>query len=253
MSTETTNKKIKIDNGTTFGKVYTDKAVDELLKNMGGSESVEDLPVVELTEETTSVTDETIREKILENVNNNKYLICKLKMTLLVPIEILITRDTKITSNDNTINTTYSVISNLDLGIVSSTVNFILIINKDNTIVVKYSDFGYVKGNHISLAENNIKSTGIGVTTDFGDTDYINGTTFYFDTINGNKIYHTADYEIIDHTIPETKSISIFGNHNILVPKNSADANILPLPADASNSTYVLKAVNGTVQWVKES
>ena len=35
MSTETTNKKIKIDNGTTFGKTYTDKAVDELLKNVG--------------------------------------------------------------------------------------------------------------------------------------------------------------------------------------------------------------------------
>lgn len=36
MSTETTNKKIKIDNGTTFGRTYTDKAVDELLKNVGG-------------------------------------------------------------------------------------------------------------------------------------------------------------------------------------------------------------------------
>ena len=34
MSTETTNKKIKIDNGTTFGRTYTDKAVDELLKNV---------------------------------------------------------------------------------------------------------------------------------------------------------------------------------------------------------------------------
>lgn len=36
MSIETTNKKIKIDNGTTFGRTYTDKAVDELLKNVGG-------------------------------------------------------------------------------------------------------------------------------------------------------------------------------------------------------------------------
>ena len=36
MSTETTNKKIKIDNGITFGRTYTDKAVDELLKNIGG-------------------------------------------------------------------------------------------------------------------------------------------------------------------------------------------------------------------------
>ena len=49
------------------------------------------------------------------------------------------------------------------------------------------------------------------------------------------------------------KTIYLFGKHSILVPQNSPDANILPLPADASTSTYVLKAVNGTVQWVKES
>lgn len=40
MSTETTNKKIKIDDGTTFGRTYTDKAVDELLKNIGGGEEI---------------------------------------------------------------------------------------------------------------------------------------------------------------------------------------------------------------------
>ena len=34
MSTETTNKKIKIDNGTTFGKTYTDKAIDERLQGL---------------------------------------------------------------------------------------------------------------------------------------------------------------------------------------------------------------------------
>ena len=41
MSTETTKKKIKIDNGTTFGRTYTDKAVDELLKNVGGGGKLE--------------------------------------------------------------------------------------------------------------------------------------------------------------------------------------------------------------------
>ena len=34
MSTETTNKKIKIDNGKTFGRTYTDKAVDERLQGL---------------------------------------------------------------------------------------------------------------------------------------------------------------------------------------------------------------------------
>lgn len=53
----------------------------------------------------------------------------------------------------------------------------------------------------------------------------------------------------------EFKKIFLFGKYPILVPyyNNSTDTNILPLPADASTSTYVLKAVNGTVQWVKES
>lgn len=49
MSTETTNKKIKIDNGTTFGRTYTDKAVDELLKNAGGK-----LDIVKVTYDTTN-------------------------------------------------------------------------------------------------------------------------------------------------------------------------------------------------------
>ena len=47
MSTETTNKKIKIDNGTTFGRTYTDKAVDELLRGVGGSGGIS---VIELTD-----------------------------------------------------------------------------------------------------------------------------------------------------------------------------------------------------------
>lgn len=53
----------------------------------------------------------------------------------------------------------------------------------------------------------------------------------------------------------EFKKIFLFGKYPILVPyyNNSTDTNILPLPADASTSTYVLKAVNGVIKWVKES
>ena len=50
-----------------------------------------------------------------------------------------------------------------------------------------------------------------------------------------------------------SKSIPLFTNHSVLVPSDSTDTSILSLPADASTSTYVLKAVNGTVQWVKEA
>ena len=63
MSTETTNKKIKIDNGTTFGRTYTDKAVDELLKNVGGEGGIS---VIELTDK-----NGTIASTQLSKINAN--------------------------------------------------------------------------------------------------------------------------------------------------------------------------------------
>ena len=79
-------------------------------------------------------------------------------------------------------------------------------------------------------------------------------------TIERNVYYNFGDdtegtFNIVkstDNSCKTIKPISLFGKHSILVPKDSADTNILPLPADASTSTYVLKAVNGIVQWVKE-
>ena len=213
-----------------------------------GGESVNDLPVVELTGETTEVSDAAVKQKILANVNNNKYLICKLKLAIAVPVEVLITRDTKVISNDNTIDTTYSVLSQIDLGIVAGTINFILVINKDNTISVNYKTFDYVKDNHVSLVENNIKSTGLGITTDYGDTNTVNGNTFYFDTINGEKIYHQSDTDIINHIIPEpSKVVPLYGNHNVLVPADSTDTAILP--CTAADNGKVLSVVEGQAQW----
>ena len=212
-----------------------------------GGESVNDLPVVELTGETTEVSDAAVKQKILANVNNNKYLICKLKLATAVPVEVLITRDTKVISNDNTIDTTYSVLSQIDLGIVAATINFILVINKDNTILVNYKTFDYVKDNHVSLVENNIKSTGLGITTDYGDTNTVNGNTFYFDTINGEKIYHQSDTDIINHTIPEpSKAVPLYGNHNVLVPADSTDTAILP--CTTTDNGKVLSVVEGQAQ-----
>ena len=74
-------------------------------------------------------------------------------------------------------------------------------------------------------------------------------------TINGVPVIekYNRDSKYHNYTFTEDKTISLFGKYSILVPKDSADTNILPLPSDASTSTYVLKAVNGTVQWVKES
>ena len=63
MSTETTNKKIKIDNGTTFGRTYTDKAVDEMLKNVGGEGGIS---VIELIDK-----NGTIASTQLSKINAN--------------------------------------------------------------------------------------------------------------------------------------------------------------------------------------
>lgn len=70
-----------------------------------------------------------------------------------------------------------------------------------------------------------------------GTTAIHSERTIPFSTINSGKFLKTnAEGE------PEWASIP-----------TPTITNILPLPTDASTSTYVLKAVNGTVQWVKES
>ena len=172
MSTETTNKKIKIDNGTTFGKTYTDKAVDELLKNVSGNV----IPTIVLPSNLT-ITSAQFNDLIK---SPNSFLVF---------------------FNNNVSN---RIVYNINKELV---ISFVI----------------------ISAGENNI---------------------IYTDLV------YTANQ--LSPTIKETytkisKPIFLFNKYSVLVPKDSADNSILPLPADASTSTYVLKAVNGTVQWVKEA
>ena len=47
----------------------------------------------------------------------------------------------------------------------------------------------------------------------------------------------------------DNKTIPLFGKYSILVPEDSADTNILPLPTDASTKNYTLNSVNGTLTW----
>lgn len=165
-----------------------------------GGQSIEDLPVVELTSETTTITDETVKAKILENVNKDNYLICKLKMPQTAPIEILITRDFKLVPDDTFTNTAFTQIAYINLGLVAITITFTLSINSnDGTITAGYEIFDYVHGNQISLAQNSNDS--FGVTADYGDTNLINGLTLYFDTINGKPIIH-SDNAVNSYDIP---------------------------------------------------
>ena len=229
--------------------ITIEKRFDIPVGDSGGGQSIEDLPVVELPSEITTVTDETIKAKILENVNNDNYLICKLKMPHLSTIEILITRDAKLVPNDIIENTVFTQTAFINLGLVAITFAFTLSINsKDGTIAIEYEMLDYIKGNQVSLFQKTNES--FGVTTDYGDTNVINGLELYFDTINGKPIIH-RDTTVNSYTFTEDKTISLFGKYSILVPNDSADANILP--CSTADNGKVLSVVNGEAQWASVS
>ena len=162
-----------------------------------GGQSIEDLPVVELTSETTTITDETVKAKILENVNKDNYLICKLKMDT---FEILVTRDFKLVPNDTFENTVFTQTVFIDLGLVAGSLVFTLSINsKDGTITIVYTMLDYIRGRQIALIQPTNES--FGVTADYGDTNLINGLELYFDTINGKPIIH-SDNTVNSYNIP---------------------------------------------------
>ena len=166
----------------------------------GGGQSIEDLPVVELPSEVTTITDETVKTKILENVNNDNYLICKLKMPHLSTIEILITRDAKLLPNDVIENTVFTQTAFINLGLVASTFAFTLSINsKDGTITIVYEMLGYIEDYQVSLIQKTNES--FSVTADYGDTNVVKGLTLYFDTINGKPIIH-KDTTVNSYNIP---------------------------------------------------
>ena len=236
MSTETTNKKIKIDNGTTFGRTYTDKAVDELLKNAGKIDTVK-------------VTYNAINSKVTADIAN------KPDGTYVVDT-ILKTGDTEINWGTKTGLVEIGSLVNIDSGSTIRTLSGYGYLNNlmflqgvgsttATTIDITGGALAYIPTSYTINGLVKIQSGGtfasVGLPAQ-GQSDAF----LVYDTTAGN--YDWRPVSEIDN-----KTISLFGEHSILVPKDSADANILPLPSDASTSTYVLKAVNGTVQWVKES
>ena len=156
--------------------------------------------------------------------NNNQY-----------PITINNLGVTPFETNIPNINAIATAINNLYQLSKSPTSSFVMNINESNDVHKVLMNYVY-DGNRYYC---------------YGIESIINNIVTYYASNNNEQainIYkHTLD---LNNT--NSKTISLFGKHSILVPKDSADASILPLPADASTSTYVLKAVNGTVQWVKE-
>lgn len=227
MSTETTNNKIKIDNGTTFGRTYTDKAVDELLKGVGGSISTLNVYATESGNPLFEYPD-------LTNVKKGIYIV-----------------------NVITSHTDPTILAS-GFGYVDNSETFG---GKTLSLIISSPDpqiYSFIYGNKIvggsPVLIPNITGDKDIMIYDMDNNSFItldqpehNGFLYYdtdhFDTNNGYSWEEIAP----------SKTISLFGKHTILVPKDSADDNILPLPADASTSTYVLKAVNGVIKWVKES
>lgn len=242
MSTETTNKKIKIDNGTTFGRTYTDKAVDELLKGAGGSS----VGVIKLNEsqlstfnDNNTVTFTAEQIEILKNENISNVLLDLTAQTMLFNKYVLIEGNQFIYC----ILITYTPENQNNVQLY--TISF------DLTEPCTFVSHSIPIENYIETFDINDVFLKVTKATNYGSSTGL--VTYKMGRINNKPLLVTEDKPLPDFTFTEDKTISLFGKHSILVPKNSADANILPLPADASTSTYVLKAVNGTVQWVKEA
>lgn len=287
MSTETTKKKIKIDNGTTFGRTYTDKAIDAKLPTdliasanklslgvgttaLGNGVNLDGFTYDEATKTLkASGTDTDIPSFELEVATEQeramfgfidlyKHSLTEAELTL---IKNRITNNHPILGKAIIDSTKYVSLlqpyvqdltenyiggdcgTGMQLGLVPMiiTLKWMII---GNTLYV--GSFYQVTLNYGLKISGDKLSMGVG-------TAMIDSPSVYFSSINGQCVCATDLSNTKNYSFTEDKTISLFGEHSILVPKNSADADILPLPADASTSTYVLKAVNGTVQWIKES
>ena len=298
MSTETTNKKIKIDNGTTFGKTYTDKAIDAKLPtdliasanklslgvgsialgngiNLNGftydeatktlkASGGESIPIVDgtVTGQSGTSLNQIINVSIPQAQNKN-FILHLSDMNLYALINYVggsynATIDDEYNTDSliHTIIIVYGIGTSITINSISITNNYFINGTKNGdkiTIELPSSPF------YCQIIDNNENLYGMyqmqfnannNLSYGYGSFDFDTNSISYLTNKGSTTGNDFTEYKI---TIPQIKTISLFGKHSILVPKDSADTNILPLPADASTSTYVLKAVNGVIKWVKES
>ena len=265
MSTETTNKKIKIDNGTTFGKTYTDKAIDAKLPTdliasanklslgvgntaLGNGVNLSGFTYDEATKtlkvnggDSIPILDITLDEDNPEPLTDDQVNLLQANDGQLVIININFKADG--TSAQATPTLAYILTSGpiIEFGgfkamICAGYFPYFNSLNNfawSNTLIYVNTD------NTFTFVSNGFK---IPNETEAGKVLMVSDSTYQYGA--GKMIW---SYEF--------KTISLFGKYPILVPyyNNSTEPNILPLPADASTSTYVLKAVNGVIKWVKES
>lgn len=286
MSTETTNKKIKIDNGTTFGRTYTDKAVDELLKGVGGSGGVS---VIELTDK-----NGTIASTQLGEINANpqnfafKYNGKILLFTRADSTTYQYCNNTTNSSENNvmTASTLLTITSSTGAYTIAEEVHNVVansihpanggdltniqvgskvysipsgggssILSKNGTFVRK--EEGTII-NTISLSsEEAIKIKNGEINIIYGEYEYeVGGRSPYKVDFNAkiDNMYIYANTDIIDENNETTIynfQLVITEETAVLYIINTTQPSIPNLPSDASSKTYTLKSINGTLTWVE--
>jgi hypothetical protein len=286
MSTETTNKKIKIDNGTTFGRTYTDKAVDELLKGVGGAKIIKGYlsgfttyqkgkAEYDITMDSSVTYDGT--PKIFAVYTNNTYSV----LMGLIPLSAQINKKTGAYDYWGELTTIAKTNSTSGSGQDSLRVNYqhwaVSLSSEQNKIIIEPMSIApnYASGN----SGKYLRVSSDGYNLEWGDvnlpivegTDGANNTitiqdsqsqpfilkvknttgyNYIYMNIIYNSTYNRYEYygssfitsdnlmivtsgygttltESLNNTLKDDyKTISLFGEHSILVPKNSADTNI---------------------------
>ena len=203
MSTETTNKKIKIDNGTTFGKTYTDKAVDELLKGVGGNK----IGTLNIYSTANQSGDSLFEYPDLTNVEKGIY-IANIVTSHTDPT-ILASGFGYVDNSEIFGEKTLSLIISLPYSQIYSFVNGNKIVGGSPIVIPNTTSD---KNIMIYDQDNNSFIT--------LDSPTSNGFLYYdLNSLNTNNGYSWKEIAL-------SKTISLFGNHSILVPKDSADTNI---------------------------
>lgn len=245
MSTETTNKKIKIDNGTTFGRTYTDKAIDAKLP----TDLIATAKKLSLGAGNTALGN---------GVNLDGFTYDEATKTLkasgggsggsLPKLVISQNRDGGMTADitnanagmyDLSLNMNGIVVEHFGIGVinnlqVAADVNaktFGAVIEFFGNSSILYNN--WQEGNTDEIIENNLVQLSTDADTDlftyldseyriktFNKPDYVAGQYHY--NLAYNALRNMYEWDVAN----PSKSISLFGKHNILVPKDSTDKNI---------------------------
>lgn len=227
MSTETTNKKIKIDNGTTFGKTYTDKAIDAKLPT-------------DLIASANKLSLGAGNTALGNGVNLSGFTYDEATKTLKVngaelPVLVINISDGNWTANINeknpgiyniSMSTPEGVFTNIGIGAITIAENAHFFAG-----FLNYAGYFWTA----SAADTNIIKVETPVTISQSSTNAVlvynsNGDVTPIDSPGINNLFFTynTDTEEFEWGGPIIldKTISLFGKHSILVPKDSADTNI---------------------------